>query len=221
MAIQFVSIKCPECSADLQIEDGREYAFCTYCGARVMIANDNEHIYKMIDEARIKQAETDRMVRMRELEMDEKTSISKKVLVVVWLTVSIALVVVGMIGLGFNKEDMGIMSLILGINVALWGAMGLFANDSKKKKKRKANEDEVTITTAMMDCVDYHYNKAVILYKNAGFVNVNAIPLHDLTRFNQKKDGMVESITINGTDDFEEEEVYPKNANILITYHSK
>ena len=186
-----------------------------------MIANDNEHIYKMIDEARIKQAETDRMVRMRELDMDEKTSVSKKVLVVVWLTVSIALVVVGMIGLGFNKEDMGIMSLILGINVALWGAMGLFANDSKKKMKRKANEDEVTITTAMMDCVDYHYNKAVILYKNAGFVNVNAIPLHDLTRFNQKKDEMVESITINGTDDFEEEEVYPKNANILITYHSK
>lgn len=221
MAIQFITIKCPECSADLQIEDGRDYAFCTYCGARVMIANDNEHIYKMIDEARIKQAETDRMVRMRELDMDEKTSISKKVLVVIWLTVSIALVVVGMIGLGFNKEDMGIMSLILGINVALWGAMGLFANDSKKKKKRKANEDEVTITTAMMDCVDYHYNKAVILYKNAGFVNVNAIPLHDLTRFNQKKDEMVESITINGNDDFEEEEVYPKNANILITYHSK
>ena len=50
---------------------------------------------------------------------------------------------------------------------------------------------------------------------------INAIPLHDLTRFNQKKDGMVESITINGNDEFEEEEVYPKNANILITYHSK
>lgn len=221
MAIQFVTIKCPECSADLQIEDGREYAFCTYCGARVMIANDNEHIYKMIDEARIKQAETDRMVRMRELDMDEKTSVSKKVLVVVWLTVSIALVVVGMIGLGFNKEDMGIMSLILGINVALWGAMGLFANDSKKKKKRKANEDEVAITTAMMDCVDYHYNKAVILYKNAGFTNINAIPLHDLNRFSMKKEGMVESVTINGEEDFEEDEVFPKNANILITYHSK
>ena len=56
---------------------------------------------------------------------------------------------------------------------------------------------------------------------SAGFININAIPLHDLTRFNQKKDGMVESITINGNDEFEEEEVYPKNANILITYHSK
>ena len=73
----------------------------------------------------------------------------------------------------------------------------------------------------MMDCIDYHFNKAVQLYKNAGFININAIPLHDLTRFNQKKDGMVESITINGNDEFEEEEVYPKNANILITYHSK
>ena len=221
MAIQFVSIKCPECSADLQIEDGREYAFCTYCGARVMIANDNEHIYKMIDEARIKQAETDRMVRMRELDMEEKSTIPRKVLMIIWLTVSIALLLVGVIGFGIGNEGLGGIGLGIGMNVALWGALGLFVGGDKKKKKRFVGENEVAITTAMMDCVDYHYNKAVILYKNAGFMNINAIPLHDLTRFNLKKEGMVESVTINGEEEFEEGEVYPKNANILITYHSK
>ena len=221
MAIQFITIKCPECSADLQIEDGREYAFCTYCGAKVMITNDNEHIYRTIDEARIKQAETDRMVRMRELDMEEKSTIPRKVLMIIWLTVSIALLLVGVIGFGIGNEGLGGIGLGIGMNVALWGALGLFVGGDKKNKKRFVGENEVAITTAMMDCVDYHYNKAVILYKNAGFMNINAIPLHDLTRFNLKKEGMVESVTINGEEDFEEGEVYPKNANILITYHSK
>lgn len=222
MAIQFATVKCPECSADLQIEDGREYAFCTYCGARVMMTNDNEKIIRQIDEARIKQAETERMVRLRELDMAEKTSVSKKILIAVWLIVSIAMVVVAVVGFAIDNEGLGGIGLGIGINVALWGALGLFVlGDNKKKVRRVVGEDEVSITTAMMDCVGYHFNKAVQLYKYAGFVNINALPLHDLVRFNLKKDGIVESITINGNDEFEEEEIYPKNANILITYHSK
>ena len=220
MAIQFVTIKCPECSADLQIEDGREYAFCTYCGAKVMIANDNEHIYRTIDEARIKQAETDRLVRMRELDMEEKSGISKRTKAIVWIASTAILLILGMIGFAIDNAGMG-MCMMFAMCTGIWGGIITFSDDDKKKKRRRAGENEVKITTAMMDCVDYHYNKAVILYKNAGFTNINAIPLHDLTRFNMKKEGMVESVTINGEEDFEEDEIYPKNANILITYHSK
>lgn len=220
MAIQFVTIKCPECSADLQIEDGREYAFCTYCGAKVMIANDNEHIYRTIDEARIKQAETDRMVRMRELDIEEKSGISKRTKAIVWIASTAILLILGIIGYAIDNMGMG-MCMMFAMCTGIWGGIITFSDDDKKKKRRRAGENEVKITTAMMDCVDYHYNKAVILYKNAGFTNINAIPLHDLTRFNMKKEGMVESVTINGEEDFEEDEIYPKNANILITYHSK
>ena len=113
----------------------------------------------------------------------------------------------------------GMWGIIIGAYIAMFTMIN--SDDKKKKKKKYTGSDDVEITTPMMDCVDYHYNKALQLYKNAGFININAIPLHDLSRFNQKKDGMVESITINGNDEFEEEEVYPKNANILITYHSK
>ena len=37
-----------------------------------VINNDNEYVYRHIDEAGIKQAETDRMVRMKQMEMAEK-----------------------------------------------------------------------------------------------------------------------------------------------------
>ncbi len=72
MATNIISVKCPECGAVLQIEEGRKQAFCTYCGAKVLINNDNEHIYRHIDEAGIKQAETEQLVMLKKLELIEK-----------------------------------------------------------------------------------------------------------------------------------------------------
>lgn len=66
-----------------------------------------------------------------------------------------------------------------------------------------------------------NYNSVVLLYKGAGFTNVTAIPLNDLTMFNQRKNGQVEAVTINGNDEFEEGDIFPKSSNVLITYHSK
>lgn len=219
MAIQFVTIRCPECGADLQIEDGREYAFCTYCGARVMIANDNEHIYRTIDEARIKQAETDRMVQIRHLDMEEKSSGMRKTLMVIWIIVTLIFLLIGIVGIIIGDEGMEGVGLGIGINIGAWGAIVLFSLGEKKKPKAEVREGEIAVTGPMTGCVGKNYSNAVLLFKSAGFTNINAIPLHDLTRLNQKKNGQVEMVTINGNDEFDEEDVYPKTANILITYH--
>lgn len=72
MSTKFVSVKCPECNAPLEVEDGRKQIFCSYCGAKIKIENENEYIYHNIDEARVKQVETDHQFRMRELELEEK-----------------------------------------------------------------------------------------------------------------------------------------------------
>lgn len=32
----FVSVKCPSCGGDIELDDSREYGFCLYCGAKVM-----------------------------------------------------------------------------------------------------------------------------------------------------------------------------------------
>ena len=54
MAIKMISVKCPDCGASLDVEEGRRQCFCSYCGAKVMINNENEYIYRTIDEADIK-----------------------------------------------------------------------------------------------------------------------------------------------------------------------
>lgn len=36
MANKIIPIKCPECDADLDIEEGRKVMFCSYCGRKIM-----------------------------------------------------------------------------------------------------------------------------------------------------------------------------------------
>ena len=54
MSVNFTSVKCPECGASLPIEEGRTQVFCSYCGTKVIVTNDNEYIYRHIDEAGVK-----------------------------------------------------------------------------------------------------------------------------------------------------------------------
>lgn len=221
MAISLISIKCPECGATLSVESTREFSFCQYCGTKVMLNNENEYIYRTIDEAGIKQAETDRIVKLRQLDMEEKSNFSRKTLIVAWLAATAILILIGIIGFTIDNEGMG-MCMLFAMCVGMWGGIGLFMGDNKKKKATiVAGANEVVISSAMTDCCEKNFNSAVLLFKGAGFVNVTAVPLSDLTVFNQKKNGQVEEVTINGNDDFEEGDIYPKNSNVLITYHSK
>lgn len=220
MAISLMPVKCPQCGADLSVESDRAFLFCAYCGAKIIINNDNEHIYRTIDEAGIKQAETDRMIKLRQLDMEEKSNFSRKTLIVAWLAATAILIFIGIIGYTIGNEGME-MCMLFAMLVGMWGGVGLFAGDKKKKASIVVGTNEVIITSAMTECVGKNWNSVVLLLKGAGFINVVTAPLHDLTVFNQRKNGKVESVSLNGITDFEEGDVYPKNTNVLITYHSR
>lgn len=71
MGVRLLAVKCPECGAKLDIEEGRKQLFCSFCGAKVLATNDNEYIYRKVDEARIKEAEIRETIRLKELEMED------------------------------------------------------------------------------------------------------------------------------------------------------
>ena len=73
MAINFIAVKCPECGANLSIESNRETAFCTYCGTKILIHNENEHIIKNVDVAKINAVENEKIIKLKELELAEKS----------------------------------------------------------------------------------------------------------------------------------------------------
>lgn len=217
VAIGAYTIKCPECGASLDVEEGRKQLFCSYCGSKVLINNENEHIYRHIDEARIKEAETDRLIKLKELELESEDRKNRKNLITVWVIATGIFALLGVIGIITGNDNLE-MCILIAMNVALWGGIFLFAN--KNKKRHVVNNSDVVISSVMSNCAGKNYNNVLELYKGAGFVNVTAVPLEDLNVFTIMNSGKVECVSINGEDDFDEGDVFPKTSNVLIAYHS-
>lgn len=219
MAIDFVAIKCPSCGANQSVEDGREMFFCSYCGTKVVLHNENEHIFRTIDEAAIRAAETDRMVRMRELDMEEKSGVSKKVKLVLLIIGLVVSLTIGIIGFSIDNEGMGLC--VMFAIMAVVGIVFLFSDTGKAKNKRIAGPNDVTITDALFDNYDRNVKYVYALFRSVGFGNIQTIPLNDLSSNNLKKNNLVENISINGQEEFEEGDIFPKDAIVLITYHCR
>ena len=75
---KIIQLKCANCGADLKIEEKREVIYCQYCGTKMLLDDENEHTYRYIDEAEIKRAETEQMVKLKELELKEKRQEEKE-----------------------------------------------------------------------------------------------------------------------------------------------
>lgn len=87
--MRLVELKCPSCGADLQIEEGREFCFCTYCGAKAVL--DGSITTHIIDEAKIREAEAMEKIKLAELEKQQKDNSNYNKLMII-------MIVVGMVG---------------------------------------------------------------------------------------------------------------------------
>lgn len=229
MSLEFISVKCPDCGATLNIEDGREFAFCTYCGAKVILHNENEHIYRHIDEAGIKQAETERLVRMKQLELvekkqaDERKTRTLKVIISLTLaTIGILMMVIGN-ALGHASGDPNSsyhMVSLIGF-FPLLGAAYVWIFSTKKSTDEEVDlGDMAKVPSSISEYEKKSYSAIEAMFIGAGFTNIKCVPLNDLTVGILKKPGMVESITINGHTISSGGKKYPKDAPVIITYHS-
>ncbi len=227
MAIKFVSIKCPECGSALNIEEGRQQCFCSYCGTKIMIQNDNEYIYRHIDEAGVKQAETDQMIRMRQMAMAEKQQTEDRKILRLKIIISLILAIVGSILLvvgslageasGNPDSDLYMLSFVgmfalLGI-AYIWLFSGL-------NEDRECYDGKVRVPSGVDGFEKKNYAAVEAAFKSAGFTNIKCVPLNDLTVGLIKKPGTVESITINGKSVFAGGKKYYPDAAVLISYHS-
>ena len=227
MDVKLISVKCPECGATLNIEEGREQAFCTYCGAKVLLHNENEYIYRHIDDAEVKQAETDRMVRMKQMELvekkmaeAEKTKALKIKIAIIVAIVGVLMMVIGIIGgstSGDSGSGLGILAM-MGFFLLL--VAGLIVLVKKDDDNEIIPGDKATVPSSISDYEKKSYNAIEAMFVGAGFTNVRCVALNDLTVGFLKKPGMVESITINGSTVKYGGSKYPKDAAVVISYHS-
>lgn len=216
MAIRFVSIKCPECGASLDVEEGRQQIFCSYCGTKVMVQNDNEYIYRHIDEASIKQAEADKIVQLRKLEIIERKRAEAAKVKRVKIIVSILVVIIG-IGLMIAGAGMGGLVGLL----VLEGVMFIWILSDKDKEDDELDfGDKVKVPSGISGYESKSYSAIEAMFVSAGFTNVRCVPLNDLTMGLLKKPGMVQSITIRGKEITSGGKKFSPDAPVVISYHS-
>ena len=217
--IKAISIKCPECGASLEIEEGRTNAFCTYCGAKIIINNENEHIIRHIDEAEIKQAETERLIRLKELEMEDKEQTRERKIRAVALITALVFVVVGVISMAVSEKSLtGMWGIIIGAYIGLFTFIRADQNNKKKTDKINLNAGKIKLPSSVADIENGDYRNLQTAYLSLGFINVSVINLRDLKAGILKKPGVVEEVTINGEEP-EADKWYDPNSAIIITYH--
>ena len=217
MGLQFIAVKCPECAADLSIEEGRTTAYCTYCGAKIMINNENEYIYRRVDEARIREAEIERELMLKELEIQDKEFSRRRVIRTAGFIIALVFVLVG-IPLTLLGE---IGYMLLSIGLCIGSCVLAFGGNDNRKRRRYLRPNEAVITQDMLYFEEKNYNSVAALFRSNGFTNVETIPLHDLTFLSVRKNGQVEEVTINGSSSFSDGDVFSKSAKVIVTYHSK
>lgn len=222
MAIKAVSIKCPECGASLDVEEGRKQLFCEYCGAKIMLENDHEYTYRSIDEAEIKKAETERILRLKEFEKAERAEkISNKVKIIV-LSLSLALGASGiiMIAVGFSNDDY--IGLSLAGLFAIEGApfvagigFNLFDNSEDKEPSNR-----IQVPISMSNAEGKEYSVVEAQFRGAGFSNITCVPLKDLRVGLLKKQGTVASLSVDGNTVVVSGQKCAPDVSVIISYHS-
>lgn len=142
-SLEFITAKCPECGALLNIEADRSTAFCSYCGAKIVVHRDNEVIWHEIDDAMIKKAETDRIVRINEMKLrqeesqeDRKTQKLKIKMGLLIFVAGVLIIIAGafLIHASYDSYAPSYQLIMLGNILLLLGAIFIMHGFDNKKK---------------------------------------------------------------------------------------
>lgn len=215
MAIKFNSVKCPECGADLSIEENREQLFCSYCGAHIVVTNENEYIYHHIDEAGIKKTEVDKEVQLKKLEIIEKKRAEDAKNTKIKIIISIIMGIIGIVLLLTNAGIGGMVGWFI-----LIGVMFIWVFSNKNEEEDVDFGDKVKVPSTISNYEQMNYASVESILSSAGFTNIDCVALNDLTTGLLKKPSMVESITINGHRIESGGKKFVGDAKVIISYHS-
>ena len=234
MAVKFISIKCPECGANLPMEEGRKTMFCSYCGRQVMMVNENEYKYEVthhyIDDAKIMRAETNRAekeaeqaYKLKALEIENRKDRRRQIGWWIVYGFIFSLIAVGVIGMSLadQYDSAGLVGL-WGIAIALW--IGLFAFIAKSEENEKVRDEKairsgkIRLTDKALDYDGENCLEMRDIFYDLGFTNVRLDNAQDLTFGIFKKSGSVFDIAINGNTP-SKSKWYAPDSKVIIKYH--
>lgn len=140
-------MKCPACGGDIEIDENRDFCFCSYCGTKVHV-DDGTHrveITKNInyhktytDEAKIRKIESEERLQERKFAAEQEERKNKK-----WKTLGLVLVV---------------LACVIGYFVLFNG----YFNSEKAASDRQEQELQAIVDEVMQDIEDGNFDEAYI-----------------------------------------------------------
>lgn len=185
-----MAYKCKMCGGSIEDSKESSIAFCQYCGTRLEL--DNEiHNYSYTYTKRDE-------ARIREAERKERIQLK---------TLE-------------NKEKESKRKYWASIITPLAGIflfLGLFYFLIQLETPRS---DEIRIPCAMADYKGEQYEVVIQELEDLGFSNIETAEKKDLVTGWITKEGSVYKVSIGGDSDFEEGDIFKKDAEVVVTYHA-
>ena len=225
MSVSFTTAKCPECGANLPIEEGRRSMFCSYCGTKIIMSDENEYTIHHIDEAGVRQAEAEKTIELKRLEMVEKRNAqrrqSKKIKIIISVAVVLIAILYALLSSGSGSGTGSLIIMIVMLFLIIYWLIIYQSSNSDDDDIGEIYGEQVRVPDGINDYENKSYTAIRDIFMGAGFNNIKCIPLNDLRLGIVNKPNTVESITINGKRIGTGGKKFSPNAPVVISYHSR
>ena len=243
--MELKTLRCPQCDAILEVDDGLDTFYCKYCGSKIILDGQSDATIRA--KVKIKQMEHDRY--KKELKHKKEVTESKHMTIVavsfILLMVIFIFVMVGQennLGRSLEKTETKIHELMeegefdqalqLAESIYYDGSNG---GETKKKwdKKRKALIKEINaakktyvedygipVTISDSEAKGMNYKDLVDILKQAGFQNIQTVKLNEKSGFFSKAGAEdVKEVSIDEDTSFKSTDKFLASASIIIKYY--
>lgn len=237
--VKMIPLVCPKCGAQLEIKAGMEVCYCAYCGTQIKVtttsdsvdnrrdSHDNYYSYDnsthttinkrgsvigdIFDyfEQKEKEKKEEEERQKRELERQERLAKERAERRKAEFKEQL-----------WGKEHRNRNKVILFI-LCICVLIGILISTIRKLTYIEPDHTgQAQIPKSAYSFEEKNYKDAQILFQKSGFTNITLEPEGDLITGWITKDGSIDSISVDGDDNFQSGTWCPADAEVVIRYHS-
>lgn len=208
-----ISVKCPNCGEDIQLEEGKANVFCPSCGKKLALQKkDNQDEKTEIIKERLsierEKMEMEKLAQQEKMEMERLAKQEER----------------ERKERAFKNENRmfnyRIAFIIVAAVIALVAACIIVPKIDRSIQEEKAQElRTISVPASARKYRGENYKEVVKELEDAGFDNIETVPFVSKIKGKLKKN-KIKEISIEGKDHFKEGDTFDKSKKIRITYYT-
>ena len=186
------SVKCPNCKKSIKINSNSSDIICEYCDTHIYVDDDASKVERLFN------VFTKSMDRSKEKNEEPIIEVARINLEKIKLE---------------KKYEQNILKWGIILFIMMMGVISIMAHYEEE-------DTRIEIPFTLKEVRKEPFQIIEQQLKDAGFTNINFIKIEDLKFGLFKSDNDIETLTVNGSEDFIEGERFEPNAKIMIYYHT-